>query len=90
MVEDWLTMTKFEPRALDLWTTNHPLTAYWQDREIIRHYGKINAVGVHIGGCFDIFAQATLDAFLGYQTQGGPGGLRRGVHRGVPKSVGRP
>ncbi len=73
MVEDWLSMTKFEPRALDLWTTNYPLTPYWQDREIIRYYGKINAVGVHIGGWFDIFAQATLDAFLGYQTQGGPG-----------------
>lgn len=73
MVEDWLTQTKFEPRALALWTKNYPLTQYWLDREIIGRYGKVNAAGVHIGGWFDIFAQATLDAFLGYQTHGGPG-----------------
>jgi uncharacterized protein len=73
MVEDWLTGTKFEPRALDLWTKNYPLTQYWLDREIVSRYGKVNAAGMHIGGWFDIFAQATLDAFLGYQTQGGPG-----------------
>lgn len=73
MVEDWLTGTKFESRALDLWTKNYPLTYYWLDREIVSRYGKVNAAGMHIGGWFDIFAQATLDAFLGYQTQGGPG-----------------
>jgi uncharacterized protein len=73
MVEDWLSETKFEPRALDLWTQNYPLTQYWLDREITGRYGKINAAGIHIGGWYDIFAQATLDAFIGYQTQGGPG-----------------
>ena len=34
--------------------------------------GKVNAPAVHIGGWFDIFAQGTLDAFVGYQTRGGP------------------
>ncbi len=73
MVEDWLKSTQYAPNALDLWTTNYPYTQYWKDREITGHFGHINATGVHIGGWFDIFAQATLDAYRGYQTQGGPG-----------------
>lgn len=71
MVEDWLQGTRFEPRALDLWTRNYPYTRYWRDREIVQHYDKVQAVGIHIGGWYDIFAQATLDAWQGYQTQGG-------------------
>ena len=43
MIEDWLRGTKFEPYALDRWTTNYPLTRYWRDREMVQHYGKINA-----------------------------------------------
>lgn len=73
LVEDWLKATKFETYALDRWTTNYPYGQYWKDREITADFGKINAAGVHLGGWFDIFAQATLDAFIGYQTQGGPG-----------------
>ncbi len=72
MVEDWLKGTKYEPRALDLWTQNYPYSKYWTDREIVQHYGKVNAAGMHIGGWYDIFAQATLDAFQGYQNEGGP------------------
>ncbi len=72
LVEDWLKATKFEPYALDRWTTNYPYGQYWKDREITADFAKINAAGVHMGGWFDIFAQATLDAFIGYQTGGGP------------------
>lgn len=73
MIEDWLKGTQYAPHALDRWTTNYPYTQYWKDREITGHFGRVNATGVHIGGWFDIFAQATLDAFIGYQTKGGPG-----------------
>jgi uncharacterized protein len=77
MIEDWLTGANFAPHALELWTTNYPLTRYWREREIVGHYGKINAAALHIGGWFDIFAQATIDAFLGYQEHGGPGARGR-------------
>ena len=73
LVEDWLKATKFESYALDRWTTNYPYGQYWKDREITANFGKINAAGVHLGGWFDIIAQATIDAFVGYQTQGGAG-----------------
>lgn len=73
MIEGWLEGTKFEDYALDLWVTNYPYTQYWKDREITEQFNNVNAVGVHIGGWFDIFAQATVDAFLGYQNEGGTG-----------------
>lgn len=73
MIEDWLKGTKFADNALDLWTTNYPHGKYWKDREITADFAKVNAAGVHIGGWYDIFAQATLDSFLGYQNHGGPG-----------------
>jgi predicted acyl esterase len=73
LIEDWLKSTKFAPYALDRWTTNYPYTQYWKDREITEQFNNVNAVGIHIGGWFDIFAQATVDAFLGYQNEGGPG-----------------
>ncbi len=73
LVEGWLESTKFAPYALDRWTTNYPYTQYWKDREITEQFRNVNAAGIHIGGWFDIFAQATVDAFLGYQNEGGPG-----------------
>ena len=77
MTEDWLKGTKFATNALNLWTTNYPLTQYWKEREIVGLYGQVNAAGLHIGGWFDIFAQATVDAFQGYQNEGGPGARGR-------------
>ena len=77
MVEGWLKETKFAPEALDRWTKNYPYTDYWKNREIVRNYGQVRAQGVHIGGWFDIFAQPTIEAFLGYQNQGGEGARGR-------------
>jgi len=73
MVQGWLKDTQFAPNALDLWTKNYPYNDYWKNREILGHYGKVGAQGIHIGGWFDIFAQPTVDAFQGYQTRGGEG-----------------
>jgi len=35
-------------------------------------FAQVNVPGAHIGGWYDIFAQGTLDAFVGYHNQGGP------------------
>ena len=73
LAEDWLKQSKFSEAALELWT-RHPLyDDYWKQRDLTRRYAKINAPAVHIGGWYDIFAQGTIDAFMGYQYQGGPG-----------------
>jgi putative CocE/NonD family hydrolase len=72
LVEDWLRVSKFSPRALELWTGHSSYDRFWLERDMSRHYGRVNVPAVHIGGYYDIFAQATIDAFVGYQTQGGP------------------
>ena len=72
MIEDWLRLSAFSTNALKLWES-HPLyDEYWRERDVSTRYRKVNAPAVHIGGWFDIFAQGTLDAFVGYQTWGGP------------------
>ncbi len=73
LIEDWLRATKFSPDALKLWTSHPSYDDYWRARDLKEHYSKVNAAAVHIGGYFDIFAQGTIDAFVGYQEHGGPG-----------------
>lgn len=77
LVEDWLRVTQFSPDALKLWTIHPTYDDYWRARDLTGHYGNVHAAAVHIGGYFDIFAQGTIDAFVGYQEQGGPGARGR-------------
>lgn len=72
LIEDWLRGSKFSPRALELWAGHSHYDKYWQERDVSRRYRNVNWPAVHIGGYFDIFAQATIDEFLGFQTKGGP------------------
>ena len=70
LVEDWLRITGFSPEALKLWVAHPDYDNYWRARELTHRYDKINAAAVHVGGYFDLFAQGTIDAFVGYQKQG--------------------
>lgn len=72
MIEDWIRITKFETNALSIWEHHPRYDDYWRARDAARHYRDIDAPSVHIGGWWDIFAQATIDAFNGYQRHGGP------------------
>jgi len=72
LVEDWLRITGFSPDALKFWTSHPDYDEFWKARELTHRYDKINAAAVHIGGYFDIFAQGTIDSFVGYQESGGP------------------
>jgi predicted acyl esterase len=73
LVEDWLRACNFNSRALVLWTGHCMYDRYWLTRDATRHFRAVNAPAIHIGGYFDIFAQGTIDAFVGFQTRGGPG-----------------
>lgn len=72
LVEDWLRGTKFSSNALPRWTGHPRYDIYWRERDAARQFPRVNAPAVHIGGYWDIFAQSTIDAFVGYQTRGGP------------------
>lgn len=71
LIEDWIRLTRFATNALPIWVAHPTYDAYWRARDASRRYRHIDAPAVHIGGWWDIFAQATIDAFDGYQTRGG-------------------
>ena len=71
LIEDWLRVSKFSSNALPLWTSHQAYDTYWRDRDLTGRFAKVNWPAVHIGGWFDIFAQGTIDAFVGYQSKGG-------------------
>ncbi|MBJ95985.1 MAG: hypothetical protein CMP23_16095 [Rickettsiales bacterium] len=50
---------------------------FWDVLQAGDHWDRLKVPGLHIGGWFDIFSQGTIDAFLGYQHQGGPGARGR-------------
>jgi predicted acyl esterase/Tol biopolymer transport system component len=77
LIEDWLRQTRFASNALDIWVSHARYDEYWRARDASLHYHRVNAPAVHIGGWWDIFAQSTIDAFVGYQTQGGEGARGR-------------
>lgn len=79
MTEDWLRISGFSTNALGLWTSHPKYDAYWQERDLNRRFAHVNTAAIHIGGWFDIFAQGTIDAFVGYQYKGGP--LAKGRQR---------
>jgi putative CocE/NonD family hydrolase len=76
MIEDWLRVTQHSPDSLKHWTSHPTYDAFWRARDLTTRWDKVNAPAIHIGGWYDLFTQGTLDAFQGYQTQGGP--LARG------------
>ena len=72
LVEDWLRGAQWGSNALARWVEHPKYDDYWRARDASRDYAKANAPAIHIGGYWDIFAQGTIDAFVGYQEKGGP------------------
>lgn len=72
MVEGWVEGNVYDVESLQLWTTHPSRCEFWLERDLTPHYNRVNWPAVHVGGWHDIFAQGTIDAFLGYKTKGGP------------------
>lgn len=77
LVEDWTRITKFQDDALARWVEHPKRDAYWTERDALRQVRSVRAAGVHVGGYWDIFAQATLDAFVAQQARGAQGARGR-------------
>ena len=76
-MEDWLRTTNWSPDALKTWTSHPDYDAYWRERDLTGRYDRAHAAAVHVGGWYDIFSQGTIDAFTGFQAQGGVGARGR-------------
>jgi hypothetical protein len=72
-VENWTTGNKFDPQALEIMCAHPSYDDYWQTFDTSLKVGQMTAPAVHIGGWFDMFAQGTLNAFVGRQHLGAPG-----------------
>lgn len=52
----------------------HPTKdGFWDPVQTQDDWGNVDVPVVHWGGWYDVFSQGTIDAYRGYQLQGGPG-----------------
>jgi predicted acyl esterase len=76
-VENWTTQNKFDPKALLLMREHPSYDDYWRQFDTALKFSVMTAPAVHVGGWFDMFAQGTIDEFVGRQHHGGPGARGR-------------
>lgn len=72
-IENWTTGNKFDPKALELMRSHPSYDDYWARFETATRHAQMKVPAVHVGGWFDMFAQGTLDEFVGRQHRGAPG-----------------
>jgi hypothetical protein len=72
-VENWTQGNKFDARALSIMHKHPSYDAYWRGNDTNTKFEVMNVPAVNIGGWFDMFAQGTIDQFVGRQQRGAPG-----------------
>jgi len=73
LIIPWSQANGFPESTFDLMQTYEKYGEFWEQGNIGHNYSDIHAASIHMGGWYDIFTQDTIDAFVGYQTQGGLG-----------------
>lgn len=71
--ENWITGNRYDQRALEMGHAHPSYDAYWRDYDTGTKFAEMKVPAVHIGGWFDMFAQGTIDQFVGRQYRGGEG-----------------
>ncbi|WP_377162165.1 CocE/NonD family hydrolase [Prosthecobacter fluviatilis] len=72
-VENWTAGNKFDPKALAIHRAHPSYDDYWRANDTHTRFALMNVPAVNVGGWFDMFAQGTIDQFIGRQHQGGEG-----------------
>jgi uncharacterized protein len=72
-VDGWLTDSKFDPQALELYRGHPDYDEFWRQFDISTVVGQITAPAIHEGGWFDTFSQGTIDGYVLRQHLGGKG-----------------
>ncbi len=73
LIEEWLKGQGSTYILPELWAHENYSMDYWTNVSLQDKWDQVNVPAIHIGGWYDIFTQGTIDGFLGYQHQGGPG-----------------
>ena len=90
-VENWTVQNRFAPLALALMRRHENYDDYWRQFDTSLKFAEMNVPAIHVGGWFDMFAQATIDEFAGRQHSGAPGarGAQKLVMGPWTHSIGR-
>jgi predicted acyl esterase len=75
MIEEWLKGQDSTYILPELLAHENYTLDYWTNVSLEDNWQEVNVPAIHIGGWYDIFTQGTIDGFLGYQHQGGPGAI---------------
>ncbi|TFG20459.1 MAG: CocE/NonD family hydrolase [Promethearchaeota archaeon] len=67
----WMQATGYSENTILSAITNDTLTSVWDPVRIVNDFEQVNTASLHFGGWYDIFAQDTIDGFMGYQYEGG-------------------
>lgn len=70
IVEGWLSDNQFDPEVPKVWASHPTYDQYWHRRDATHRFHKVNVPATHSNGWYDLFAQGTIDAFVGFQTRG--------------------
>ncbi len=73
MIEEWLNGQGSTYILPELWEHENYTIDYWTNVSLEDNWQDVNVPAIHIGGWYDIFTQGSIDGFLGYQHQSGPG-----------------
>jgi len=71
--DGWYTHNKFDPLALEIIHGHPNYDDYWRRTDTSLRFEQMNVPAVHVGGWFDMFAQATINEFSGRQHAGADG-----------------
>ena len=69
-MENWVTGNAYDPHVLALFHSHPTYDGYWQTLDTTLKFSQMNVPAEHIGGWFDMFAQATINEFEGRQHAG--------------------
>ncbi len=75
LVEEWLKGQGSGEVLPELWAHENYTMDYWTNVSLDDNWQDVNVPAIHVGGWYDIFTQGTIEGFLGYQHQGGPGAV---------------
>lgn len=67
----WMQATGYTQSEIDYVIQNEKLSAVWNPVRTVDRFDQVNTPALHFGGWYDIFAQDTINGFMGYQYEGG-------------------
>jgi hypothetical protein len=73
LVENWLSGQNSSYILQEVLENENFTLGYWGNVTLDDNWEDVNVPAIHVGGWYDIFSQGTIEAYVGYQHDAGPG-----------------